>query len=44
MQVLAGARSGVDLPDADRPAVYRHLEAHYKEFGKQAPAFDEIRS
>ena len=42
MQVLAGARGGVDIPDGDRKDVYRHLEHHYREFGKEPPAFDEF--
>jgi hypothetical protein len=37
MQVLAGARGGVDIPQEDRKAVYEHLARHYKEFGKEPP-------
>jgi hypothetical protein len=44
MQVLAGARGGVDLPKSDRRGVYRHLVGHYEEFGKEAPPFEEISS
>ena len=44
MQVLAGARGGVDLPEPDRKGVYRHLARHYDEFGKAAPPYDEIAS
>jgi len=44
MQVLAGARGGVDLPDGDRKDVYQHLAKHYEEFDKQPPAYDEIAS
>lgn len=44
MQVLAGARGGVDIPSEDRRDVYRHLERHYREFGKEPPAFDELGS
>jgi hypothetical protein len=44
MQILAGARGGTDLPDANRKNVYRHLAAHYEEFGKEPPPFDEIES
>jgi hypothetical protein len=42
MQVLAGARGGVDIPEADRKDVYRHLAKHYEEFDKQPPEYDEI--
>ena len=44
MQVLAGARGGVVLPDRDREGVYRHLREHYEEFGKQPPSYEEIDS
>jgi hypothetical protein len=44
MQVLAGARGGVDLPESDRKGVYRHLAEHYSEFGKEPPSFDEVAS
>jgi hypothetical protein len=44
MQILAGARGGTDLPEADRKVVYRHLATHYEEFGKEPPPFDEIGS
>ena len=37
MAALAGARGGVDIPNADIPDVYRHLAAHYKEFDKEPP-------
>jgi hypothetical protein len=37
MQVLAGARGGVDIPKEDRKAVYQHLARHYEEFGKEPP-------
>jgi hypothetical protein len=40
MQVLMGARGGVDIPESDRKDVYRHLEEHYREFGKEPPDFD----
>lgn len=42
LQVLAGARGGVDIPDADRKDVYRHLEEHYREFDEEPPPFDEL--
>lgn len=41
MQVLAGARSGVAIPDADRKDVYRHLVEHYREFDEEPPDFTE---
>jgi hypothetical protein len=44
MQILAGARGGAGLPDADRKHVYRHLAAHYEEFEKEPPGFEEIES
>jgi hypothetical protein len=37
MQVLAGARGGVDIPQGERQAVYEHLARHYEEFGKEVP-------
>jgi hypothetical protein len=37
MQVLSGARSGVDIPEAERGAVRRHLAAHYQQFGEEPP-------
>lgn len=39
MQVLLGARGGVDIPDPDRKSVYRHLARHYEEFDKEPPPF-----
>ena len=44
MQVLAGARGGVDLPESDRKSVYLHLAEHYREFGKEPSPFEEIES
>jgi hypothetical protein len=44
MQVLGGARGGVDIPRSDVKDVYRHLAKHYEEFDKQPPAYDEIAS
>jgi hypothetical protein len=37
MQVLNGARGGVEIPDADRRAVHRHLAAHYESFDEEPP-------
>ncbi|HZD16900.1 MAG TPA: hypothetical protein VE669_02040 [Actinomycetota bacterium] len=42
MQVLAGARGGVDIPDGDRKDVYRHLTEHYREFGEEPPDFGDL--
>lgn len=39
MQVLLGARGGVDIPEGDRKDVYLHLARHYEEFEKESPAF-----
>jgi hypothetical protein len=44
MQVLAGARGGVQIPDADRRKVHEHLAAHYKEFDEEPPPFQELGS
>lgn len=40
MNVLAGGRGGVDLPDEDIHDVYRHLARHYEEFDEQPPPLD----
>jgi hypothetical protein len=37
MEVLNGARGGVEIPDADRRAAYRHLAAHYESFDEEPP-------
>lgn len=39
MAVVNGARSGVDIPDAQRRAVYDHLAVHYQEFGEEPPPY-----
>jgi len=39
MQVLLGARGGVDIPEADRRGVYNHLARHYRQFGREPPEF-----
>lgn len=44
MQVLSGARGGVDLPASDRKDVYRHLAEHYEQFAKEPPSFEEVAS
>ncbi len=37
MGVCNGAMGGVDIPEAQMPAVKAHLEKHYKQFGKEPP-------
>lgn len=37
MGAMMGARGGVDIPEADRKAVYDHLARHYLEFEKTPP-------
>ena len=39
MAALLGGRGGVDIPTADREAVYNHLKKHYAQFDKEPPAF-----
>ncbi len=39
MGALLGARGGVDIPDAERKAVYKHLAAHYEQFDEDPPDF-----
>ena len=36
-QALMGARGGVRIPEADRPAVLRHIAGHYHQWGEKAP-------
>jgi hypothetical protein len=35
--VLNGGRGGANIPKADREQVYRHLQKHIKDAGKEAP-------
>lgn len=35
--VLQGARGGVDIPEADLPAVRRHIARHYHQWDEKAP-------
>jgi hypothetical protein len=42
MGIMMGARGGVDIPDADRQAVYNHLATHYRQFDKEPPSFKEM--
>lgn len=39
MQVLLGARGGVDVPEAARRGVYNHLARHYGQFDEEPPEF-----
>lgn len=41
MAALLGGRGGVDIPQADRRAVYNHIAKYYKKFDKEAPDFRE---
>jgi len=43
MGALMDERGGVDV-EGDRKAVYDHLAAHYKEFGKEAPEFKTLKA
>ena len=38
---LQGARGGVDIPDADRPRVIRHIERYYAKMGLDSPFEDD---
>ncbi|RLG06508.1 MAG: hypothetical protein DRN68_06855, partial [Thaumarchaeota archaeon] len=42
MAALFGARGGVDIPDEDRPSVYKHLAAHYRQFEKEPPSYEKL--
>ena len=42
MQVMAGGRGGVDIPDRDRRGVYDHLAHHYEEFGQEPPPYADV--
>ena len=35
MNVLAGGRGGVDIPEKDKRAVWRHLARHYEQFDEE---------
>lgn len=39
MTVVNGARSGIDIPEADRRKVYDHLAEHYAEFDEEPPSY-----
>jgi len=38
MAALNGARAELDVPDADRQGIYRHLARHYEDFEREPPA------
>lgn len=38
---LQGARGGVDIPEADRPRVIRHVERYYAKMGLDSPFSDD---
>ena len=44
MALLMGAKGGVGISEEDQEAVYNHLIEHYKEFGKEVPALDLVKS
>ncbi len=44
MSALLGGRGGVDMPDADRKAVYNHLAKHYADFDETPPEFKSVES
>ena len=44
MQVLMGARGGVDIPSMERRGVYSHLKGHYGQFDKEPPEYSEVLS
>ncbi len=39
MTVVNGARGGVDIPDRDRRAAWKHLAAHYRQFDEEPPEY-----
>ncbi|MEM2047463.1 MAG: hypothetical protein QXZ06_06240 [Candidatus Jordarchaeales archaeon] len=43
MAALMGARGGVDIPPADRRAVYMHLKRHYDQFEKEPPELEAVQ-
>lgn len=34
---LLGSRGGVDIPETEKNACIKHIESHYREFGKDIP-------
>jgi tetratricopeptide (TPR) repeat protein len=38
---LMGTRGTVDIPEADKKAVFEHLAGHYKEFGREIPDYEK---
>jgi len=43
MGALMGARGGVDIPEGDVEAVYKHLARHYEQFDKVPPEMKLVR-
>jgi hypothetical protein len=37
MNVLKGGRGGVNIPEKEKQAVYRHLARHYEQFDEDPP-------
>jgi len=44
MQVLLGARGGVDVPGGDRRGIYSHLARHYRQFDREVPEYHASQS
>jgi len=44
MAALAGARGGVEIPEEDKPSVYQHLATHYKQFNRQPPPYETLKT
>ena len=40
--VLNGGRGGADIPDDDRAGVWKHIAAHLKDAGREAPPLKEV--
>ncbi len=37
MNVVAGGRGGVNVPDEDLPRIHEHLARHYRQFDEEPP-------
>jgi len=44
MQVLLGARGGVQIPESDHRGVYNHLARHYRQYEKTVPDYHASQS